>query len=135
MEAKRPYNKGEIEGRFAARVVKSDDPGGCWEFVGYRFNGYGKFGISARKTVLAHRFAYKLWVGPIPDRHHLHHRCENRACVRPDHLEPVPAGTHSREHVRARGIVSNQYGVWAVARSDEERRARNREWMRKKRAR
>jgi len=132
---KRPYFKGTPEERFAARVIKSSDPGGCWEYNGYRRNGYGKFGISATLTVLAHRFAYEMWVGPIPDDLPLHHLCGNRACVRPDHLEPKPLGAHTYDHVREKGCVKNQYGEWKVAASDEERRIRARDWMRAKRAR
>jgi hypothetical protein len=37
----------------------------------------------------AHRFAYELLVGPIPAGLTLDHLCLNKACVRPDHLEPV----------------------------------------------
>lgn len=130
----RSYYKGSAEERFTARIAKSDDPGGCWEFLGYRRNGYGKFGLTARKTVLAHRFAYELWVGPIQDGHHLHHLCLNRACVHPDHLEQRLPGSHTREHMLEKGIVKNQYGDgWSVARTQEERRIRNRDWMRRKR--
>ena len=127
----RKYNRGTTEERFLARIVKSE---GCWEYDGYRYRGYGKFGITSTKTVLAHRYAYELWVGPIPEGHLLHHRCENKACVRPDHLEPQPRGAHEREHARRRGTVRNQHGEWAVAQSDEERRIRDRDWMRQKRA-
>lgn len=47
----------------------------------------------------AHRLAYALWVGPIPEGRELHHRCEVRACLNPDHLQPVTR----REHVRLDG--------------------------------
>lgn len=39
--------------------------------------------------MLAHRYAYRLWVGEIPDGMEVHHRCRNPLCVRPDHLEIV----------------------------------------------
>ena len=128
----RKYHRGTPEERFLARVVKSD---GCWEYDGYRFRGYGKFGVSPKQSVLAHKFAYELWVGPVPDGKHLHHRCGNRACVRPDHLEVVEPGAHSSAHIRERGVVSNQFGQWRVAATAEERRIRSRDWMRAKRAR
>lgn len=40
-------------------------------------------------TVVAHRFAYELLVGPIAQGMTLDHKCRTRLCVRPDHLEPV----------------------------------------------
>jgi len=43
----------------------------------------------ASRGILAHRFAYELLVGPIPDGLHTDHLCRNHSCVRPDHLEPV----------------------------------------------
>jgi hypothetical protein len=114
---KRQYNKGTPEERFVARVDRSS---GCWEWNGCRIlrrgltTGYGKFGLSPKKTVMAHRFAYELWVGPIPEGHVIHHVCENLACVRPDHLRAVPNGEHQRRHAIDRGVVRNQYGVWPI---------------------
>lgn len=134
---RRAYNQGTPEERFVARVLKSD---GCWEWQGYRFlrrgrtTGYGKFGLSPSQTVQAHRFAYELWVGPIPAGHVVHHICENLACVRPDHLEAVADGKHQADHAQRRGAVKNQYGEWPVAISESERLDRERE-MAKLRAR
>lgn len=116
--SKRVYNRGTPEERFLARVQKRD---GCWEWQGYRFirrghtTGYGKFGLTSTRTVQAHRFAYELWVGEIPNDSVVHHVCENLACVRPDHLELKDNGVHQREHALDRGYVRNQYGIWPVA--------------------
>lgn len=64
--------------------------GGCWLWTGFRYaNGYGLFALDGRK-VYAHRAAYELTVGPIPDGLHIDHLCRVRACIRPDHLEAVP---------------------------------------------
>jgi hypothetical protein len=52
-------------------------------------NGYGHFRTSGDKLHYAHRFAYELLIGPIPEGLQLDHLCRNRACVRPEHLEPV----------------------------------------------
>jgi hypothetical protein len=61
----------------------------CWEWDSKKNNrGYGVF-WNGTKGVLAHRFAYEMWVGPIPAGLQLDHLCRNRGCVRPDHLEPV----------------------------------------------
>ena len=58
----------------------------CWLWTGYRNRmGYGQFG----RNEPAHRVAYELLVGPIPDGLVLDHLCRNPPCVNPDHLEPV----------------------------------------------
>lgn len=71
---------------FWEKVAKTDD--GCWAWIGpLDRNGYGLAG--GMKKVLAHRMAYRELVGEIPAGLGLDHLCRNRACVRPDHLEPV----------------------------------------------
>src|SRR5688572_13326968 len=73
--------------RFHDRYVV--EPDGCWQWTGsFMPNGYGRL-IVKRHTVLAHRFAYELLVGPIPAGLQIDHLCRNRACVNPAHLEPV----------------------------------------------
>lgn len=75
--------------RFWSKVDRRPD--GCWEWTAYRNRfGYGRFGMDG-EVVLAHRVAYEMLVGPIPDGLSLDHLCRNRGCVRPDHLEPVTA--------------------------------------------
>jgi hypothetical protein len=62
----------------------------CWLWIGYvRPNGYGRFMVAAGQPEYAHRFAYEITKGPIPEGKKLDHLCENRPCVNPAHTEPV----------------------------------------------
>lgn len=77
-----------VEERFFAKVEKTE---ACWLWTGaLNGNGYGVFG-GRSATRNAHRVAYEMLVGPIPEGLQLDHLCRNRACVNPDHLEPVTA--------------------------------------------
>lgn len=70
--------------RFWAKVQKEarDE---CWPWVGGQGGpGYGYF-----EDVPAHRVAYELLVGPIPEGLTIDHLCRNKLCVNPAHLEPV----------------------------------------------
>lgn len=64
----------------------------CWEWKGSRFgSGYGQFFAGyaedgRRLNIHAHRFAYELNFGPIPEGHYILHRCDNPPCVNPEHL-------------------------------------------------
>lgn len=72
-----------IEDRFWSHVAKSGD---CWEWVGTRRReGYGLF-WNGERQVRAHRFAWELEEGPIPEGKSLCHSCDNPPCVRPSHL-------------------------------------------------
>lgn len=80
---------------FWKKVDKTDS---CWFWKGGIHLGYGVFYIG-RKQFRAHRYAYELCVGPIPEGKDLDHMCHNndeqckggdtckhRSCVNPDHL-------------------------------------------------
>jgi hypothetical protein len=79
-----PSSTDTFETRFWAKVVVH--PGGCWEWRGRRMpKGYGKLNRGT-KTVYAHRLAFELRNGPIPDGLYVLHKCDNPPCINPDHL-------------------------------------------------
>lgn len=63
--------------------------------------GYGLI-KDGRRLVRAHRVAYELSVGTIPDGLELDHLCGNRRCVRPEHLEPVTHAENMRRMAAAK---------------------------------
>ena len=67
------------------------DANGCKVWQGHRDrHGYGRITVNGRPR-LAHRVAYEVHLGPIPDGLTLDHTCRCRTCVNVQHLEPVTA--------------------------------------------
>jgi Holliday junction resolvase len=66
-----------------------EDPAtGCWLWQKGTVDGYGRC-RRGDQIVMAHRWYYEQAQGPIPEGLELDHLCRVRACVNPDHLEPV----------------------------------------------
>jgi hypothetical protein len=69
--------------RFWARI---DTSGECWVWMGSRTRfGYGRFPIRGQYRP-AHRIAWEMAHGPIPEGMCVCHTCDNPWCVNVDHL-------------------------------------------------
>lgn len=71
----------------------------CWIWQGLKTKGYGH--IRRPYSTKAHRYAWTLAHGPIPEGLEIDHLCRQKACVNPDHLEPVTHLENMRRHYRA----------------------------------
>lgn len=97
-----PNSKLSTVDRFLLYVHKTGD---CWNWTGGKNQkGYGLFWNPPLRQG-AHRVAYQLFNGPIPDGLEIDHLCRNRGCVNPAHLEAVDHRTNvlrSPDHVGKR---------------------------------
>lgn len=84
--------------RFWAKVCKTDE---CWLWVGpFDKDGYGKFAITGRGWIRAHRASYMINLGEIPNSLCVLHRCDTPACIRHDHLFLGTQADNARDKVQ-----------------------------------
>jgi hypothetical protein len=92
-----------IVDRFWDKVDRKGDDE-CWEWKACKSEGYGRLGLKYRSgMVFAHRLAYMLFKGDIPEGMQIDHLCRNRACCNPNHLEIV---TSKENTLRGIGITA-----------------------------
>lgn len=100
------------------------EAGACWEWTGPKLGGYGLLFLATnsegrRKGVLAHRFAYELFKGPITDGLCVMHACDNRTCTNPDHLSLGTRGDNNRDRSAKGRSGSKKYSAEDRARYSE----------------
>lgn len=98
-----PWVRGRVP-FLMSRIEQSPD---CWLWRGaLGTNGYGIVSTGTR-SLRAHRAVWMAHYGkPIPDGMTLDHRCRNRLCVNPRHLEPVSFAENLR-----RGAIAREGGA------------------------
>src|SRR5688572_4014429 len=75
--------------RFDAKHMPEPNTG-CWLWLAAtNENGYGLLctgSKASKRSTLAHRVSFELHKGPIPPGLHVLHKCDQPACVNPEHL-------------------------------------------------
>lgn len=100
--------------------VMTERVGDCLEWTGARTQaGYGKASVAGVRWIPAHRAAWELANGPIPDGTYVLHRCDNPPCVAVNHLF---LGTHSDN---MRDMLSKNRGRWTSREWDESQTVRD----------
>ena len=79
-----------------------EDEKGCWNWLGtIDSEGYGRYHIGNARNRLAHRIVYMEYLNiqkiELDIKHkHIHHICENKKCVNPQHLQVLTPSDHGR---------------------------------------
>jgi hypothetical protein len=90
-----------LSNRFWFKVDKtSHAPCWCWRGA-LTPKGYGLFWMISGMQY-AHHLSYEDMHGPIQDKYDVHHICNLRRCVNPDHMQVTPHDHHSRKWGRRR---------------------------------
>lgn len=95
--------------QFWTQVEKTGESlSSCWLWRGgITTGGYGYMYIG-RLRKPAHRVAYELVKGSIPEGFQIDHLCRVRGCVRPDHLEAVTAAENNRRSLSRSAMAARR---------------------------
>lgn len=97
--------------------LDEEDQNPCWEWIGYKdVRGYGRVSTSAGNKY-AHRIAFMLNNGSIPEGEIVRHLCNNPSCVNPSHLASGSHKDNAEDRDRAgRNGTSGERHTWAIGR-------------------
>lgn len=93
------------------RLLEPVPEAGCWIFTGKWRTGTGYGDLrTPTGSELAHRAAYRCFVGTIPEGLVVRHKCDTRSCCNPDHLELGTQKDNIHDMIK-RGRRVIQYGM------------------------
>jgi hypothetical protein len=92
--------RGTLLDRLMAKTTPG--PNGCVIWTAHlNVQGYGMISVGGAPR-LAHRVAYELLVGSIPDGLTIDHLCRVTRCINPHHMEPVTSAENTRRALQAK---------------------------------
>lgn len=110
----------DVRTRLYARVDKNGpvpehqpELGPCWVWTGHTGrDGYGRMSVDGRGELETHRIALSLALGrPISPGMLACHHCDNKVCLRPDHLfEATYLGNNRDRAAKGRSAVGERSG-------------------------
>ena len=91
----------------AIRVRTSITSSGCHEWQGYTTKaGYPQAQIENGRRVYVHRVAVEASLGKPLGEHPVHHKCANRLCVNPEHLQVTTHRENAAEMLSRRALLA-----------------------------
>lgn len=119
----------DIENRFTIKYKV--DTQGCWIWTGSTLkSGYGLFTDENRKTVTAHRWAFRHFKGEIPTGAVIDHICRVKSCVNPRHLQAT-----TQSHNIKRSLFAKRRSAATHCKNGHEYTAENTKYMPNRRGR
>lgn len=104
------YPRIDVKTRFEQKVDVKESGCHLWKSTLHR-DGYGKFWHIGGQ-IQAHRIAYMIYVGDIPEGQWVLHKCDNRLCVNPEHLYLGDAKQNTADmHNRGRAVGNTRYSI------------------------